>query len=287
MEAVDFYGDSVDNIQNENGKIRNLSSIFSAGRLIQENIESVCGQCSNPPEKQHIVPHVWLHPDSEEKKRKSNDYANNIGNITYISRELNHFETGLGKDWLNLAAAAEDLRKGHIIGDKALNSYQEMIPNEKVDMSADKSYDCWVKWRRNDIAAKFCEWINEFREEAERQRLSEKIPHARRLILPLKIKNKIKFVGWDILSEAWTWKGADFSTQKCLAALHEQAKCRIELQGDCTYKLFMRKSEDKKANAASVDYSEITLAEAILERFANSLSNNSEKKETDHEKERF
>lgn len=271
LGAVDFYGKSLKNIKDENKKDLDFSRFSNSGREIKANMESVCGQSENPPEKQHIVPYYWLHKGGEDaeptKGRKSNDDANNIGNITYISHELNHYETGLGKYWLNLGEADAILLRGHIISEDAKKLYNSMTPNTAISMDKESNFDNWVKQRQADIAKAFCTWVEELRQEALEKALSEKIPHARRLIPPCAEKKKkaeesktvFKYQWADIMTEVWQWKDLGFENQKLLAALHNQAQCYIKLtlDGDNEYyELFMRqqgknvasKVESEKAN---------------------------------------
>ena len=279
LGAVDFYGESLENIRDENGKDLDFSRFSNSGRKIKANMESVCGLSENPPEKQHIVPYYWLHNGSEDteptKGRKSNDYANNIGNITYISHELNHYETGLGKYWLNLGASAadDDMQKGHIISKDAVALYAKMKPNTTISMAKDSDFDKWVKQRQVDIAKAFCTWVEKLRQEALEKALSEKIPHARRLIPPcaekqrkaLESKTVFKYQWADIMTEVWQWTDLGFENQKLLAALHNQAQCYIKLtqDGNHTYELFMRKQDQKVASKVGAKESNEIISEAL------------------------
>ena len=284
LGAVDFYGKSLKNIVDETGKTLDFSRFDKSGRQIKANMKSVCGLSENPPEKQHIVPYYWLHNESEDteptKGRKSNDYANNIGNITYISHELNHYETGLGKYWLNLGAAAADdndsLLRGHIISKAAVALYAPMPRNKTVSMAKGSDFDKWVKKRQEDIAKAFCTWVEELRQEALTKELSEEIPHARRLIPPCAEKKKnaedsktvFKYQWADIMTEVWQCNALGFENQKLLAALHEQAQCYIKLtqNENNTYELFMRKQDQKVASKVGPIESEKVISEA-LKRF--------------------
>ncbi|MBE6390902.1 MAG: DUF262 domain-containing protein [Lentisphaerae bacterium] len=277
LGAVDFHGKSLENILDENGKPLDFSR-FNGKREIQANMKSVCGQSENPPEKQHIVPYYWLHNGSEDteptKGRKSNDYANNIGNITYISRELNHYETGgLGRYWLNLEAADPILLGGHIISEDAKTLYNSMTPNTTISMAENSNFDIWVTQRRADIAKAFCTWVEKLRQEALEKALSEKIPHARRLIPPCAEKQRkaeesktvFKYQWADIMTEVWQWKDLGFENQKLLAALHNQAQCYIKLtqDGNNSYELFMRKQDQTVASKVGAKESNEIISEAL------------------------
>lgn len=293
LKAVDFYGESLKNIKDENVKDLDFSRFSNSGREIKANMESVCGLSENPPEKQHIVPYYWLHNGGEDaeptKGRKSNDYANNIGNITYISHELNHYETGLGKYWLNLGEADDSLLRGHIISKNAKDLYAKMEPNTTISMDKNSEFDNWVTQRRADIAKAFCTWVEAFRRLAriKGRVLTEQIPHARRLIPPCAEKKQkaeesktvFKYQWADIMTEVWQWDKLGFENQKLLAALHEQAQCYIKLTQDGDneyYELFMRQ-QDK--NVASKINPKDSVKEIISEALKRFRYNKKEKKQ--------
>ena len=86
--------------------------------------------------------------------------------------------------------------------------------------------------------------------------MSEKIPHARRLILPPNESSKEnelvvrKFQWSDIMTEVWEWSELDAKQKLLVAALHNQSQCFIkstEKDGKTTYKLLMRKPDGKVA----------------------------------------
>jgi len=278
LGAVDFYGSSLEKIEDENKNELDFSRFNNhepIKREIKANMESVCGQSENPPEKQHIVPYYWLHPENEG--RKSNDYANNIGNITYISHELNHYETGLGKYWLNLGAADNSLLRGHIISEDAKKLYTQMTPNTTISMAKKSNFGNWVTQRQADIAKAFCTWVEAFRRLAriKGRVLSEEIPHARRLIPPCAEKKKkaeesktvFKYQWADIMTEVWQWKDLGFENQKLLAALHEQVQCYIKLTQDGDheyYELFMRQQGKKMASKVESEKANQQEAENII-----------------------
>ncbi|MBR2425344.1 MAG: DUF262 domain-containing protein [Lentisphaeria bacterium] len=287
LGAVDFNGESLKNIKDENGNILDFSR-FYVERDIQANMKSVCGQSENPPEKQHIVPYYWLHPENEG--RKSNDYANNIGNITYISHELNHYETGLGKYWLNLEAADAILLRGHIISEDAKKLYNSMTPNTTISMAKNSNFDNWVTQRQADIAKAFCTWVEELRSKAWNTELTEQTPHARRLIPPCAEKKKkaeesktvFKYLWADIMTEVWQWKDLGFENQKLLAALHEQVQCYIKLTQDGDheyYELFMRQQGKKMASKVESEKANQQEAKDIISEALKRFRYNKKEKE--------
>jgi len=70
------------------------------------------------PQKQHIIPYSLLAKlyNLEKRGRVSRHQSNNIGNITYISHEFNHFETGLGSEPINLVLDSADNLESHFLG---------------------------------------------------------------------------------------------------------------------------------------------------------------------------
>ena len=191
LECEDFHGASLP---------ENLRSKFSENRKISAELF---------PEKQHIVPYSTLHKNDEDaelyKGRKSNDLANNIGNLTYISRQLNHYETGLGSQWLilNKDQNQSELNKGHIISKDAIEKFTAARDEDELNVSNQK-YKDWIEQRQKDIAAEFCSWLNDLKGTPEEKTSEDIIPHARLLILPEKdAKGTQEFIGLAYLAEVW------------------------------------------------------------------------------------
>lgn len=64
------------------------------------------------PEKQHILPFSKLRPvfNITGRGRPAAHEANNVGNMTYISRALNDFDGGLGSKCMDVRLEGENLR---------------------------------------------------------------------------------------------------------------------------------------------------------------------------------
>jgi hypothetical protein len=189
LNCEDFYGQSLP---------ENLRGKFIPGSKVSAGVF---------PEKQHIVPYSALHKNDDDaelyKGRKSNDLANNIGNLTYISRALNHYKTGLGAQWLELNKDQTELNKGHIISKEAIDKFNNAA-KKSAELNVNTSeYIAWIKQRQIDIAEAFCAWLGELKKTSE----ETIIPHARLLILPEKNKKGIQeFIGLAYLAEIWQMK---------------------------------------------------------------------------------
>jgi len=101
---------------------KNSVSDFSYKNVDSENFRhkaevEICDK--EKPEKQHIVPYSKLKEifGIQDRARLSSHPANNIGNITYISKALNSYDTGLGSKPINLyIEPPENLRRHFLIG---------------------------------------------------------------------------------------------------------------------------------------------------------------------------
>ncbi|MBI4179507.1 DUF262 domain-containing protein [bacterium] len=126
------------------------------------------------PEKQHMVPFSRLVKvlNDDDAQRGGTHPFNNIGNLTYISKELNSYETGLGDVMAPLTGESEANRKAHFlwedpaasVSDKA---YKELLallgdgapePNE-AEVSA--TFDRFCKDRRERIHGGFRAWLED------------------------------------------------------------------------------------------------------------------------------
>lgn len=120
------------------------------------------------PEKQHIAPAATLSRGiygCDARITTSRHPINNIGNLTYISMELNHFESGLGDQWIDPAKESDpsDL-VGHFLHDDALRLYEELRSREKSfsRSKADKElFEQFCKVRRGLIQDGFESWLDE------------------------------------------------------------------------------------------------------------------------------
>jgi hypothetical protein len=119
------------------------------------------------PEKQHIIPYKGLESLYEIKARGriSRHMVNNIGNITYISRALNHFETGLGSDRARLEDEPRKNLEHHFLVDSLESDLvrdfltaAEKGRNKKRRRTA---FERFCKVRRDLIARGFVAWGKE------------------------------------------------------------------------------------------------------------------------------
>jgi len=129
--------------------------------LIDKNVD---------PQKQHIIPFSKLRDvlGEEDLKRTSKHPANNIGNITYISKNLNNYETGLGDEFINLEDEPKENKLAHFLeGEEIENQYKYLIDQfSKSEDSKNKGklkdeYEKFCSLRRKEIIKGFGEWLNE------------------------------------------------------------------------------------------------------------------------------
>lgn len=123
------------------------------------------------PEKQHIVPYSKLKKilNIEERTRISSHPANNIGNITYISHDLNSTDRGIGENALNLEDEPSDNLEKHLLSDleyDVLSGFKEIIKPEDKDIEKDREkyvgkYNDLMPKRQNLIKKAFLSWIND------------------------------------------------------------------------------------------------------------------------------
>ena len=122
------------------------------------------------PEKQHIVPYSLLEKlyNIEKRGRVSRHVANNIGNITFISNALNHYETGLGSDPITLEWDPVDNLECHFLG--TTGGVGEAYENaKKMAMNADAAsrkeaqgaFEDFCERRRALIIEALVKWVEE------------------------------------------------------------------------------------------------------------------------------
>jgi len=122
------------------------------------------------PEKQHIVPYKSLAVlyGIKARGRISRHPANNIGNITYISRALNHFATGLGSKRARLEDEPNANLICHFLHDESkpdlIHDYLVASGEGSPDQSQKAAFEKFCKDRRDLIAEGFLSWIKESRE---------------------------------------------------------------------------------------------------------------------------
>jgi Protein of unknown function DUF262 len=118
------------------------------------------------PEKQHIVPYSKLEAlyGFAKRGRVGRHPCNNIGNLTYISRELNHFETGLGDRFVDLKKDREDNLRAHFLDDPRVREAYEKVKGlarEQPTASARDWFERFTKLRREQVAHGFASWVEE------------------------------------------------------------------------------------------------------------------------------
>jgi hypothetical protein len=117
------------------------------------------------PEKQHIVPFSLLEKlyNIEKRGRVSRNLVNNIGNITFISHDLNGFEVGLGCEEIDLGLDTDDNLECHFLGTvevrKAYKNAIQMATN--ADATAQKAFEDFCNRRRELIKEAFVKWVEE------------------------------------------------------------------------------------------------------------------------------
>ncbi len=145
------------------------------------------------PEKQHIIPFSELKKIyGGDIKRTGTNEANNIGNITYISRKLNSFEEGIGEDPLKLEEEDKTNLSAHFLDGEITDKYQELI-NEKDINKLEEFYKVFCNERREAIINKWNEWLCELKERAneEREKLEDKKPELKdRIVVEEFLKSK-------------------------------------------------------------------------------------------------
>lgn len=122
------------------------------------------------PEKQHIIPYSKLKVmfNITDKARLSTHIANNIGNITYISQDLNSFTYGIGDKALELELeldSGKDNIKNHLLSDpsgRILSYYKKIVKtNDKELKNIEGKYENgFIVERQKLIAEAFQQWIN-------------------------------------------------------------------------------------------------------------------------------
>jgi hypothetical protein len=133
------------------------------------------------PEKQHIVPFSQLRKKlrDNDAQRGSSHRFNNIGNLTYISRILNHYETGLSDDFVNLQYDSDEMLSAHFLWNDfrkaSVQKTYEIVRRafaEDSKLSADQAsrlYDAFSGKRRDLIAISFEQWLNQLEKESLEQ----------------------------------------------------------------------------------------------------------------------
>ena len=108
------------------------------------------------PERQHIVPYSHLKTLYGLKgSRGGGHVANAIGNITFISKDLNRYELGVGSQPLALAKEDPDNLAAHLIEPAMIPSYESAISNSA---GAKDGFLHFSEQRREMIIKAFQHW---------------------------------------------------------------------------------------------------------------------------------
>lgn len=155
---------------------------------IKGRVKPLSTHCN--PEKQHIIPYNDLKKifGIDDKTRLSTHSANSIGNITYISHELNGYEKGLSDSYIKLEEEETEGRlnnlKAHFLYDEAKYNnrlkmryhYNEIAANKDVLTNKRKKYQSmfedFCKTRIEYIADGFMAWVEMISNEAEKIKLT-------------------------------------------------------------------------------------------------------------------
>jgi hypothetical protein len=153
-EAKDL---SYENVASKDGE--------SSGRLRPGEEKTLCDNVE--PEAQHIVPYSRLAQvyGIAKRGRVSRHLCNNIGNLTYISHDLNTL-TGLASEPANLKHEPDENRRAHFLDSPSvLKSYHKAaftVHRGEVKASFVKaSFEQFSKNRRQLIAEGFAGWVEE------------------------------------------------------------------------------------------------------------------------------
>jgi hypothetical protein len=147
------------------------------GLHLEEGKEKVL-EVGVTPEKQHIVPYGWLEKlyEIERRGRVSRHEVNNIGNITFISHDLNSIDKGLSDNAISLGNDPPENLAHHFLGEdvgKAYNDAKDLV-KELLDKVKDKTqvtpaerekakkvFEEFCAQRRDLIQKAFVEWVED------------------------------------------------------------------------------------------------------------------------------
>lgn len=131
-------------------------------------------EASVKPEKQHIVPFSRLARamDDDDAQRGGTHPFNSIGNLTYISREMNSYETGLGDVMAPRTIEPERNLNAHLLQGlqsstdlaKAYGCLRELLADGVAPPDPSKveaSYATFCALRRQQICEGFQNWLRE------------------------------------------------------------------------------------------------------------------------------
>ena len=147
---------------------------------VKEHINS-----ASDPEKAHIVAYAQLRDaygvrdDADDAdvngNRATKHPINNIGNLTYLSHDTNHWEKGFGDKWMDLASESDVNKTAHLLTGGARHSdvlkfYEKARRADSAEKPGDlkKSFEAMCMARRKLIADAFMEWEEELSTNAKK-----------------------------------------------------------------------------------------------------------------------
>jgi len=143
---------------------------------LRKQEEKLVCEATNP-EKQHIAPFSCLVQALGDKdaKRGANHRFNNIGNLTYISAILNHYETGLGSTPIDRSFEPPQNLQAHYLSDdeKAGHLYDRLKTLLCGDEDSSRAetisriFESFCTARRQLIARGFMLWLDDLSRRAE------------------------------------------------------------------------------------------------------------------------
>ncbi|MCU7493329.1 MAG: DUF262 domain-containing protein [Ignavibacteria bacterium] len=128
----------------------------------EEVIIGTEGKCF---QKQHIIPVEKLKKTYGYNERPARHQVNNIGNLTYITAELNGFE-GLSSNIFNYRMDDPNLGK-HYLPEKQLRKLTRIKHLLKADEKIDKEFNSFAEHRCDLIADGFITWLQELKNDID------------------------------------------------------------------------------------------------------------------------
>lgn len=127
------------------------------------------------PEKQHLLPFKKAQLLFPDLRRASSHPVNGLGNLTYISQQLNDYDGGLGDNFAELGDEPPDNLKAHFMigpdeqkGPDEYMSLQKHFSEGRVEhlKECEAAFEDMVAKRREWILNGFLKWIEELDEHA-------------------------------------------------------------------------------------------------------------------------
>ncbi len=180
------------------------------------NTSEVPIQADYEPEKQHIVPYSTLGRifNINGRSRISSHYINNIGNITYISHDLNSFDGGLGDKTFKWEHESDKNLRSHFLkaasrdgcSSSILSIYDEIINEDIYQNGTRQKYTKFCKERAALIAKGFTDWIDEIDQTLPN---FERLEPVSPLFAPTK-QDKVRELDYDDIVEDGVMRIIDF-----------------------------------------------------------------------------